>query len=155
MIAKGGDAVDVFEQEVPESLHLGQPLPAQRLEPSHQEAEDAGPSLVRPEPIELLAQHIGLEQPPVRDEQRLELRALRSTDRLPPAQQQPPLATPVLTHDRAGAKKLLAADFIERGAGVLEHVTVGPNGRLNGGSTLFPWRLKEAGQRARGSRSSR
>src|SRR4030095_867496 len=53
MIAVGGDAVDVFEEEVTESLHLGEALPPEGVEPSHQEVEDAGACLVRPQPIEL------------------------------------------------------------------------------------------------------
>src|SRR5204863_5423298 len=102
--------------------HLWQALPPQRLEPSHQEIEDAWTRLVGPEPIELLAQHIRFEQPPVRGKQRLELDALRSAQRLPAPQQQPPLAARLLPHDRSRAKELLASDLVERCARVLQHV---------------------------------
>src|SRR5262249_33502741 len=42
MVAVGGDAIDVFEQEVARPLHLGETLPPQGLEPSHQEIELSG-----------------------------------------------------------------------------------------------------------------
>src|SRR5438128_2647534 len=47
---------------------------------------------------------------------------LRAAHGLPASQQQPALAAPVFAHDGTGAKELLAADFIDRGARVLEHV---------------------------------
>jgi hypothetical protein len=37
-----GGAIDVREQEAPESLRVGQTVPPQRIEASHQEIEDAG-----------------------------------------------------------------------------------------------------------------
>src|SRR5262245_14177989 len=122
MVAVGGDTVDVLEEEIAQLLHLWEALPPQGLEPSHQEIKYARSGLVGPEPIELLAKHVGLEQPPVRREQGLELAALRSTHGLPAPQQQPPLAAAVLPHPGSRAKELLAADFVERRAGVLQHV---------------------------------
>lgn len=110
MIAVGRDALDVLQEKVAELFHLRQTLPAQGLEPSHQEIENARSRLVGPEPIELLAQHVGFEQPPIRSEQRLELRALRAANRFPAAQQQPALAAavpsrpPTPTAVRAGGR---------------------------------------------------
>jgi hypothetical protein len=40
------------EEEVAEALHLGQPLPAQRLDPPFDEGQHADARLVRPEAIE-------------------------------------------------------------------------------------------------------
>ena len=45
MVAVGGDAVDMHEEEVAEALHLGQALPAQRLHPAEEEVQHARPGL--------------------------------------------------------------------------------------------------------------
>jgi hypothetical protein len=42
MITVGRDPLDMPEQEVPEALHLGQALPAERLEPTQQEVQHPG-----------------------------------------------------------------------------------------------------------------
>lgn len=122
VIAVGGDAVDVLQQEVAQSFHLGQALPAPGLEPPHQEIEDVGPRLIGPQPIELLAEHVGFEQAPIHGEQRLELGTLRSAHRLPPPQQQPSFPATVCPHDRPGPKEFLPSDFVKRRAGGLQHV---------------------------------
>ncbi len=49
MMAIGGDAVDVVDERVAELLHLGQPLPAQRLQPAEEKPRDAVPGRVGPE----------------------------------------------------------------------------------------------------------
>ena len=78
------------KSEVTEAFHLGQALPAQRLDPAQQEVQHARACLVGPETIELLPQHVGFEQAAVRGEQRLELGTLRAAHGLPAAPQQPP-----------------------------------------------------------------
>src|SRR5207253_404970 len=83
-------------------------------DPPDQKIPDAVRRLVRPKPIELLAEDIRFEQPPVCREQCLELRALRSADRLPAAEQQPPFPASVLPHHRASAKGLLTPHLVER-----------------------------------------
>ena len=50
--------------------------------------------LVGPQAIELLAQDVGFEQPPIGREERLQLLALRAAHRLPPPQQEPALPRP-------------------------------------------------------------
>lgn len=81
-----------------------------------------GRVFVGPEAIELLAQHVGFEQAPVGSEEGLELGTLRAADGLPAPEQHPALPPTMRAHHRAGAKEFLAADVVERGAGVLEHV---------------------------------
>src|SRR4029434_9706644 len=81
MIAVGGDAVDVCEEEVPQPLYLWEALPSQGFEPSHQEIEDTGAGLIGPQTIELLPQDIRFEQPAIGGEQRLQFRSLRAADR--------------------------------------------------------------------------
>jgi hypothetical protein len=108
MIAVGGDPFDVAEEEVAQPVHLGQALPAQGLNPAEQEVQDARSGLVHPEPIELLAQDIRFEEPPIGREERLQLSPFRTTDRLPAPQKEPALASPVFPHHGAGAEELLA-----------------------------------------------
>ena len=122
MVAIGGDPLDVVEEKVAEPFHLRQPLPPQRVDPAEQESQHAGAGFVRPEAIELLPQDIRLEQATIRREQRLQLLALRPADRLPTPQQQPAFPPSVLAHHRPGPEELLAADLVERGARVLQHV---------------------------------
>jgi hypothetical protein len=61
MLTVGGDPVEVCQQELAEPLHLGQPLSPQGFHPTEEEIEDARASPVGPEPIELLAEHVGFE----------------------------------------------------------------------------------------------
>src|SRR5829696_1896360 len=49
VIAVRGDALDVAEQEVAEAFHLGQPLPAQGLDPAQEKIQNAAAGLIRPE----------------------------------------------------------------------------------------------------------
>jgi hypothetical protein len=74
MVAVGGDAVDVYQQEPAEPLRLRQPLPAQRLHPTEEDIADARPVL-NPQPIELLAEDVGFEEPAIGGEQLLQLHA--------------------------------------------------------------------------------
>src|SRR5919201_4492576 len=53
------DALEVFDQERAQPLHLGKALPAERFEPSQQKVADTLRGLVGPEAIQLLAQDIG------------------------------------------------------------------------------------------------
>ena len=122
MIAVRRDALDMLEQELPEPIHLGEPLPPQRVDPAIEEVQHARSRLVGPEAIELFPQDIRFEQAPIRGEEGLELGPLRAAHRLPAAQQDPPLAAPMLPHHRAGAEEFLAPHVIERGAGVLQNM---------------------------------
>lgn len=83
MVAVRGDPVEVRGQKLTEPFHFGEPLPAERLQPPEQEIQHAEPCLIGSESIELFAEDVRFEQSSVRGEQRLELRALRPTDRLP------------------------------------------------------------------------
>src|ERR1700687_4152466 len=65
MIAVRRDALDMLEQEFAQTVPLGQPLPPQGVDPAVQEIQHAGPRLVRPEAVELLAQHVRFKQAPV------------------------------------------------------------------------------------------
>jgi hypothetical protein len=67
------------EEEVPEWFHLRQPLPMERFDPAEKEVQDAGPRLVGPEPVDLLAEHVRSEPASVGGEQRLELGAFRAS----------------------------------------------------------------------------
>jgi hypothetical protein len=54
LIAVGRDPVEVGDEEVAEVLHLGQRLPAKRVDSPEHEAEDAQARRVGPEPVALL-----------------------------------------------------------------------------------------------------
>ena len=120
VIAVRGDALDMTEEELAEAIHLRQALPTKRVDPAVQEIQHAGSSLVGPQPIELLPQHVRFEQATIRGEQGLEFSTLRPADGLPASQQQPAFAATVLAHDRARPKEFLASHLVERGAGVLQ-----------------------------------
>lgn len=114
MIAIGRDAVDMGQKEIPQALHFGQALPAQRLTPAEQEVQDSCAGLVGPEVVELFSQDLRLEQASVSRKEFLQLAALGTAHRSPATQQQPPFAASKGAHDSAGAEELLAADVIER-----------------------------------------
>src|SRR5262249_714729 len=118
----GGDAVEMFHQQVAQLLHLGEPLPPQRFEPAEEKLGDAIPRLVRPEVIELFSEDVRLEQPAVRGEEGPQFLPLRPPYGPPAAEQQPALAAPESAHDGTGTKEFLSPDFVERLARVLQHV---------------------------------
>src|SRR5258708_40294155 len=62
VIAVGGDPLEMLEQELAQPLHLGEALPPERVAPAVEEVQHAGAGLVHPEPIELFAEYVGLEQ---------------------------------------------------------------------------------------------
>jgi hypothetical protein len=122
MIAVGGNSLDVLEQELAQSVHLRKALPPQCINPAVQEIQDARPRLVRPEPIELLPQHVGFEQAPIRGKECLQFGAFRPAYGFPPPQQEPPFAASMLPHHGTGAEELLPPHVIECVAGVLADV---------------------------------
>src|SRR3990172_2391247 len=61
VIAVGRDPVEMLEQELAESFHLGQSLPTEGVAPAVEEVQHTGTGLVHPEPVELFAEHIRLE----------------------------------------------------------------------------------------------
>jgi hypothetical protein len=73
MIAVRGDAIKVVDQGVTKFFHFGQPLPAQRLQPPEEKACQTVMGPIGPEAIELLAQNVRLEQPPIDGKQLLQL----------------------------------------------------------------------------------
>ena len=108
------------DEELAEPLHLREALPAEGFQPANEDVPHTYRCLVHPKTVQLLAQDVGLEEPPINREELLELVAFRAPHGLPPPEQKPALAAPVRPHHGAGAKELLAADVVERGAGVLE-----------------------------------
>jgi hypothetical protein len=112
----------VLEQELAQSVHLRKALPPQCINPAVQEIQDARPRLVRPEPIELLPQHVGFEQAPIRGKECLQFGAFRPAYGFPPPQQEPPFAASMLPHHGTGAEELLPPHVIECVAGVLADV---------------------------------
>src|SRR5229473_539221 len=62
MITIGGNAVKMLDQDVGQLFHFREPLPPQRLEPAEEERGDTLTSLIGPEAIEFLSQHVGFEQ---------------------------------------------------------------------------------------------
>ena len=94
VVTVGCDPFDVGEEKIAQPLHFRKALPAERCDPGEQEVQHAGPGLVLPKAIELLAQDIGLEQAPVDGKQRLQLRWFRTAYGVPSAQQEPAFATP-------------------------------------------------------------
>jgi hypothetical protein len=51
VIAARGDAVEMLEEKLAQSIHLRQALPSKGITPAIQEGEHTGARLVRPEPI--------------------------------------------------------------------------------------------------------
>src|SRR5205085_3631663 len=86
VIAIGGDAVEMIHERVAELLHLGQSLPAQRLQPPEKKPRHTVSGRVGPQPIQLFAQYIRLEQPAIGRKQSLQLDPLRPAHHLPPTQ---------------------------------------------------------------------
>ena len=58
MVAVGGDAVEVSQQELAQLVHLGEALPPQGAPPTLEEVGDPTTRLVRPQVIELFAQDV-------------------------------------------------------------------------------------------------
>jgi hypothetical protein len=121
MIAVGGDALEVTEEEVAESLHFREALPAQRLDPAQAENSRRLGVSCRSTGDRVAPQHVRFEQTSIRREQCLKLLALGPTDG-PPPEQQPAFSAAMLAHHRASPKEFLAAQLVERRASVLQDV---------------------------------
>jgi hypothetical protein len=122
MVAVGRDPVDVFEQELAQPIHLRQPLPPQRIDPTVEEFNTPVRVLYVQRRSSCSRSTYAFEQPPIRGKQSLEFGAFRSAHRFPATQQQPAFAAAMFPHPRSGTEKFLATDLIERAASVLHHV---------------------------------
>jgi hypothetical protein len=85
MIGVGRDPVEVIHQRVAEFLHLGSRCQRSAFsQPRRRRARFT--SLVGPEPVELLAQHVRFGQPMIGRRELPQLAPFRPAHRFPPAQ---------------------------------------------------------------------